>query len=133
MIDDALGYSVAASGGIGLVGAPLSNTGATDAGAAYLFNVPAGVTGDYNQNGAVDAADFVVWSDMSGQSGAGLAADGNGDGSVDETDYALWRTNFGLAAPASPVALQAAAVPEPASATLLFLAAGCIGIATSRR
>jgi hypothetical protein len=133
MIDDALGFSVAASGGIGLVGAPLSNTVATDAGAAYLFNVPAGVTGDYNRNGEVDAADFVVWSDMSGQSGAGLAADGNGDGSVDETDYALWRTNFGLAAPASPAALQAAAVPEPATASLLFLAAGCIGIATSRR
>ena len=122
----AFGYSVGVSGGIGLVGAPLSNTGGTDAGAAYLFNVPGNIPGDYNQNGTVDAADYVLWRNMLGQSGPGLPADGNGDGTVNDADYVLWRANFGHGTPAQAAALHSAAVPEPASAVLLFFAIGCL-------
>ena len=38
------------------------------------------VPGDYNKNGIVDAADYVVYRKTLGQTGAGLPADGNGNG-----------------------------------------------------
>ena len=51
--------------------------------------------GDYNQDGTVDAADYVVWRKSLGQVGVDLAADGNGNGKVDEPDFNIWRTRFG--------------------------------------
>jgi hypothetical protein len=53
------------------------------------------LVGDYNENGVVDAADYVVWRHTLGETGAGLAADGDGSGAVDQADYDLWRANFG--------------------------------------
>src|SRR4051812_1432811 len=72
-----------------------------------------GVTGDYNGNGIVDAADYVVWRKTSGQTGNGLAADGNGNNSVDAGDYTVWRTRFGSTSGAA--AATAINVPEPTS------------------
>jgi hypothetical protein len=60
--------------------------------------------GDYNGDGAVDGADYVVWR--------------KNDGSPD--DYNTWRSNFGRTAAGESEA-RAAAVPEPA-ASLLFAA-----------
>ena len=78
-------------------------------------------TGDYNGNGVVDAADYVLWRKSLGQSGAGLAADGNGNGVVDAPDYDFWRARFGnVVAPGAGVGEIAAAVPEPATAMLLL-------------
>jgi hypothetical protein len=57
-------------------------------------------TGDYNQNGTVDAADYTVWSDSLGST-TNLAADGNKNGSIDQGDYVVWRANFGQPLPAS--------------------------------
>jgi hypothetical protein len=132
--NNAFGYSVGISEGIGLVGAPLSNEGGTDAGIAYLFNVPGNVPGDYNQNGVVDAADYALWRDMLGQMGPGLPADGNGDGTVNDADYDLWRANFGLGSPGeAAAALQSAAVPEPGTAALLICAASYLTLSTLRR
>jgi hypothetical protein len=57
------------------------------------------LAGDYNGDGRVDAADYVVWrKNLGATSGPGLAADGNGNGTVDGADYALWRSNFGATA-----------------------------------
>ena len=42
----------------------------------YSF-VAVGLAGDYNLDGIVDAADYVVWRKTLGQSGTDLAADGN--------------------------------------------------------
>jgi mannan endo-1,4-beta-mannosidase len=74
--------------------------------------------GDYNTDGSVDAADYTVWRDSLGQSGAGLPADGDGDGVIGDGDYAVWRLYFGQTASG----LGSSPVPEPSSVGLLSLA-----------
>ena len=73
--------------------------------------------GDYNADGAVDAADYTVWRDSLGATGvpAFSGADGDGDGDITQDDYGVWVANFGNAAPA-------VAIPEPTSWVLLFAA-----------
>jgi cyclophilin family peptidyl-prolyl cis-trans isomerase len=74
--------------------------------------------GDYNANGKVDAADYVVWrnSKSTGVIGAGLIGDGNRNGVVDGADFDLWRKHFGGTTIAAGTQL---AVPEPAIWVLL--------------
>jgi hypothetical protein len=77
--------------------------------------------GDYNQNGVVDAADYILWRNSKGQSGASLAADGNGDGIVDDADYGRWRAHFGETRSGAGSALVSLVnVPQPSSAMLLL-------------
>jgi hypothetical protein len=71
-----------------------------------------GVPGDYNNNGTVDAADYVLW-----RNGGPLANESDTPGTVNQADYAFWRSRFG-AASGSGAALNAASVPEPGSAGL---------------
>lgn len=78
------------------------------------------VVGDFNFDGAVNAADYTVWRDTLGST-FNLAADANGNGVVDTTDYAFWQAAYQTA--------SAAAVPEPGALWLLMLA----GAAVSRR
>jgi T5SS/PEP-CTERM-associated repeat protein len=77
--------------------------------------------GDYNQNGRVDAADYVLWRNTLSQAGVGLAADGNGNGQIDSGDYNIWRAHFGQSA--GNGALTGGSVPEPSTLALLILAA----------
>jgi hypothetical protein len=79
----------------------------------------AGLAGDYNLNGTVDAADYVVWRKMLGQSGSGLAADGDGNGTIDTGDYDLWRAHFAQAAGAAAATI--AMVPEPENLRILVI------------
>lgn len=65
---------------------------------------PLGLAGDFNGDGVVDAADYVVWRD-------GLGA------TYSQSDYDDWRANYGATAPAA----DGAAVPEPAAWLLLSL------------
>jgi hypothetical protein len=82
-----------------------------------LSVVGLGLAGDYNGNGIVDAADYLVWRDSMGAMGSGLPADGNGDQVVDQDDYFMWRSNFGRTVGESSSAGAAlAGVPEPSSA-----------------
>ncbi len=73
------------------------------------------IPGDYNGDGAVDAADYVVWrkNDTGGQQG-----------------YDDWRANFG-----SPAGLgsSAAAVPEPASIAIALIAMIALGVSRRAR
>lgn len=88
--------------------------------AKYFTAAPAGVPGDYNDDGTVDAADYVLWRDKSGQSFT-LANENPGaatPGLVDAEDYNYWRSRFG-ATSGSGVG-SAAAVPEPSFAFLLL-------------
>lgn len=75
--------------------------------------------GDYNGDGTVDAADYVVWRSAVGSND--LRADGNGDRIIDTADYDIWRTYFGTSyLSGGDTAMN---VPEPACAMILFAAA----------
>ena len=78
-----------------------------------------GLSGDYNGDRRVDAADYVVWRESLGQSGIGLPADGSGNGTVDQADYLMWSKNFGSGAGAG--SSSATTVPEPCCATLITI------------
>jgi hypothetical protein len=84
-----------------------------------------GVPGDYNENDVVDAADYVVWRDNP----ATLPNEGATPGVIDQDDYDFWRTRFGATSAAG--AGLSAAVPEPATCTLVALA--CAAMLISRR
>ncbi len=99
-------------------------------GAEAFFPLPAPSTGDFDGNGLVDAADYVVWRETMGQIGAGLRADGNGNGSVDVDDLTVWRAHFGQTT-GSGAGLDLGAVPEPA--TLVLLLAGVVALAPRRQ
>jgi hypothetical protein len=91
-------------------------------------------TGDYNRDGAVDAADYVVWRDTLEQivSPAGAGADGNANGMIDTADYDFWRARFGNEVPPDGVpGALAASVPEPGS--LLLLATALLWCGSARR
>ena len=87
-----------------------------------LEDIPTSLTGDYNGDGEVDAADYTTWRDTLGDSvlNDGDGADGNENGVVDPLDYNVWVTNYGNSSSSSSAA---AAVPEPSSLILLSLAA----------
>jgi hypothetical protein len=70
--------------------------------------------GDYNRDGRVDSADYIVWRntlDQDVEQGAG--ADGNGNGHIEISDYEIWRSHFGTSS--SPFLT----VPEPSCLLLL--------------
>jgi Glycoside hydrolase family 44/Dockerin type I domain len=89
-----------------------------------LVLISDGLTGDFNRDGIVDAADYTVWRDQLGQAG-NLAADANEDNVVDATDYDLWKSNFGRTELGGSGEL--ASVPEPTASILALL--GACGLA----
>jgi hypothetical protein len=80
------------------------------------------IAGDFNHNGTVDMADYVVWRKLQGQTGWGLAADSDLNGRIDNADYAAWRSHFGQGTGSGSGNVPNASVPEPASLALLLLA-----------
>jgi hypothetical protein len=99
------------------------------------------IDGDYDWDGQVDAADYVVWR-QNFSSTSMLDADGNVNGIVDAADYSVWRNNFGRSLLGSataaamgasmPPLLAGPAVPEPASVVVVGTAIGIL-IACGRR
>jgi hypothetical protein len=66
------------------------------------------MAGDFNEDGTVDAADYVVWRK-------------NGTG---QDDYGKWRANFGRTAGGGAVVdSSVGAVPEPMAGVILLTAA----------
>ena len=85
--------------------------------------------GDYNNNGKVDAADYVLW-----RNGGPLQNEVADPGTVTPSDYTEWRARFGNMSPGSGTGIiQGAGVPEPLTGVLtLFAIVGC-GILRIRR
>jgi hypothetical protein len=88
-------------------------------------NVVAGpdvIPGDYNRDGIVDAADYIVYRK------GDMLADGNGSLHIDPADELIWRENFGrnsLGASDSPV-------PEPGTVLLMVLGLASLSIFRKR-
>jgi hypothetical protein len=81
--------------------------------------------GDFNQDGTVDAADYVVW-----RKGVGTT--------YTQDDYDAWRANFGTSllagsGAALPSAQPLSAIPEPSTLMIGCIAAIGIGAAARRR
>ncbi|TWT37618.1 hypothetical protein KOR34_25740 [Posidoniimonas corsicana] len=92
----------------------LSVTTASQGAANALVELPisfeviaAGLAGDFDGSGVVDAADYTVWRD-------GLGVD------YVQSDYLTWRANFGQSAGG----VGGSAAPEPAAMLLVFTALG---------
>lgn len=84
---------------------------------------------DYNSNGVVDGADYVLYRKTLGQTGANLFADGNLNREIEAADYSLWRAHFGESAViGSGAGISAAQVPEPASLALIIAAFGFMSL-----
>jgi hypothetical protein len=87
-----------------------------------------GLAADYNNDGTVDAADYVVWRKNLGSS---LTLPNDDTPGVGPDDYARWRTNFGRAASAASgtTGSASAAVPEPTTLSMFVavLIGCCLG------
>jgi hypothetical protein len=70
--------------------------------------LPEDLQGDFNDDGHIDAADYVAW-----QKGLGVE--------TTEDNYTLWRTNFGRTAGGGALGQTPFAVPEPASLLLVLV------------
>jgi hypothetical protein len=75
--------------------------------------------GDFNRDGAIDAADYVLWRKTLGQMRAGLPADGDNNGQIDGGDYDVWRAHFGQAG--GTASLAHIAIPEPVTFVMLLI------------
>jgi hypothetical protein len=119
-------------GGVGFLGGEPLFDAREFAGNQY-FTVPARVRGDYNGNGVVDAADYTVWRNTTGEMVLpGEGADGERDGMVDNGDYYEWKARYGNTAVigAGSGTESVDVVPEPGG-WLLFMVA-VVGAVTSR-
>jgi hypothetical protein len=91
---------------------------------------PSGVLGDFNEDGKVDAADYVIWRKNETANNPLPNDDGL---ATQAARFDLWRANFGeMDMPGSGG--SSAAIPEPGSIVLSILAIGCFrGRRTLRR
>ncbi len=81
---------------------------------------------DFNNDGAVDGGDFLVWQREAGGFDS-LMADANGDFYVDGADLAYWRHQFGRSA-GGPTS----GVPEPPAVTIVGAASLLLAATQSR-
>jgi hypothetical protein len=81
--------------------------------ATYLGGAT-GVAGDYNGNGVVDMADYVLW-----RNGGPLQNDPTPG--VQAADYTFWRSRFGATSGSGSALGSGSAVPEPAAGLMLVL------------
>ncbi|HEY4231826.1 MAG TPA: hypothetical protein VGM76_00225, partial [Lacipirellulaceae bacterium] len=129
---------------IGSIGTAGAFSAADQTGLSLQFARVRPVSGDYNNSGVVDAADYTVWRDHLGQAIALPNEDPTTTpGSVTSEDYNIWKTDFGrstggligedtfrtgvvLFTTTGPGAGASAgsAVPEPATNVLLLVGLG---------
>ncbi len=120
-VDDVSGQgNVILGGGSGFVpltgpqgsGGPY-NSGGFDADITYIGIIPPPTTntGDFNNDGLVDGADFLVWQR------------GGSTNALSPADLAVWQANYGTQVPST---VSSVAVPEPTTKLLMFVLLGVI-------
>jgi hypothetical protein len=87
-----------------------------------------GLTGDFNDDNIVDAADYVLWRKLNTTSNE-LPNDGDLGMPIRDDHYNLWREHFGESLSGGGTA----GVPEPSSIVLLMAAVSLVGGGRSRR
>jgi hypothetical protein len=80
-----------------------------------MLTSPPGLPGDYNADGSVDAADYVMW-----RKGGPLVNEVHEPGTISPADYTEWRIRFGETSGGSS-GVGRASVPEPATYVPLAL------------
>jgi hypothetical protein len=100
----------------------------TDIGTSSVYRIYR-ATGDYNNNGIVDAADYVRWRNAVGTTTV-LPNDLIG-GTIGTAHYNQWRENFGevFGAGGGGGSAEFASVPEPGAGSLIILAAAALFVA----
>ncbi len=90
-----------------------------------LSVVAPGIPGDYNDNGTVDAADYVMWRKFNNTE---TTLPNDSTLGTDDSDHMVWRSNFGNTQQGSGSGINAGGslVPEPTSLAMLILALGAI-------
>jgi hypothetical protein len=97
---------------------------------AFVGRISSRLVGDYNRDGQVDGANYVLWRRGQRDSvSAFTGADGNGDGVVNSDDYAIWRANFGN----SQIANGAAAVAVPEARSIVLFLICLVAVCAARR
>jgi hypothetical protein len=82
---------------------------------------------DYNDDGQVDGADFLVWQRTLAQTvAASTGADGSGNGVIDRLDLAVWTSHFGQTAVVAAGQPASTAVPEPSSVIAAVIGAAVL-------
>jgi autotransporter-associated beta strand protein len=96
-----------------------------------VLPVPVPLPGDYDNDGTVDAADYVVWRRNVGVS-ITLPNETVSPGAVDGADYDEWRSHFGTARSSGAVVT---AVPEPSGVILIWCSClvGCVRRCSTNR
>ncbi|WP_425398398.1 autotransporter-associated beta strand repeat-containing protein [Aeoliella sp.] len=84
-----------------------------------VLTAVSGIAGDYNNDGAVNIADYTVWRNNLGAAAGTLLNDIDAT-MIGTAQYETWKVNFGTSLPPSS-ALAGTAVPEPSSCVLLAL------------
>jgi autotransporter-associated beta strand protein len=105
-----------ASGTWGALSSGADHTTALITGTGLLQVPAAGLLGDFNSDGKVDAADYVTWR-KNDSANATLPNDNSVGNQA--ARYTLWRANFGNP-PGAGSSLGQAAVPEPTTVVLLI-------------
>jgi hypothetical protein len=103
---------------------------------AYNRSTPAALIepdGDYNDDGVVDAADYVLWRKTLNQpaSPPGSGADGDGDGTIDPGDYSFWRLHFDEDVGGAG-AESGGPIPEPTAYSLVLASCWAIRLLSRR-
>ena len=94
------------------------------------FNDPGGgVTGDYNGNDVVDAADYTLYRDNLGQDSS-LLLNNDIPGTITTLHYDQWVSNFSNSG--SGGGSSATAIPEPAGAMLVIIGLARLVVGRSR-